>query len=513
MVEPIQHVVVEPLRLDDYEDIRKSMEEAYAQSGMEVWKRSSIERLIKLFPEGQLGVRVDGKVIGCALTLMLDSTELDDRHTYLDVIDHYRFGTHTSTGDLLYGIEMYVHPEYRGQRLGRRLYDARKQLCEDLNLRGILFGGRIPNYSQHSEEMTPRQYIDAVKRKEIFDPVLNFQLSNDFRAVRVLKGYLPEDKRSEEYAVLLRWDNVSYQKKPSHKRNQQVVRLGLVQWQMRTVSGLEQFLDQMEFFVDVVSSYRTDFGVFPEFFNAPLMAEFASLSEPEAIRGLARFTDAIHEKGVELAVRYNVNLLLGSMPYMEEERLYNVGFLCRRDGSSERYGKIHITPSEREAWGMVGLDEIRTFDTDCGKIGVLVCYDVEFPELGRLLSDQGMRILFVPYQTDTQNGYVRVRVCAQSRAVENECYVAAVGSVGNLPRVKNMDIQFSQAAVFTPSDFSFPTNGIKAEATPNTEMVLIADVDVALLRELHSYGAVRNLKDRRTDLYELTLKKTATGAK
>ena len=150
---------------------------------------------------------------------------------------------------------------------------------------------------------------------------------------------------------------------------------------------------------------------------------------------------------------------------------------------------------------------VKTMDTDCGKIGVLICYDVEFPELGRLLAEQGMNILFVPFMTDTQNGYSRVRLCAMSRAIENECYVAIAGSVGNLPKVNNMDIQYAQSAVFTPSDFSFPVNGIKAEATPNTESTLLVDVDLDLLKELHNFGSVRNLKDRRKDLYSLKLKK------
>ena len=143
---------------------------------------------------------------------------------------------------------------------------------------------------------------------------------------------------------------------------------------------------------------------------------------------------------------------------------------------------------------------------------MLICYDVEFPELGRILAQQGMQILFVPFLTDTQNGYSRVRHCAQARAIENECYVAISGCVGNLPRVQNMDINYAQSAVFTPSDFQFPTNAVKAEATANTEMVLIADVDLSLLKELHEHGSVQVLKDRRTDLYEVTLKKAAKKA-
>ena len=102
-----------------------------------------------------------------------------------------------------------------------------------------------------------------------------------------------------------------------------------------------------------------------------------------------------------------------------------------------------------------------------------------------------------------------MRHCAQARAIENECYVAISGCVGNLPKVHNMDINYAQSAVFTPSDFQFPTNAVKAEATTNTEMVLIADVDLSLLKELHEHGSVQVLKDRRTDLYDVTLKKAA----
>ncbi|MBO6762764.1 MAG: carbon-nitrogen hydrolase family protein, partial [Roseivirga sp.] len=176
------------------------------------------------------------------------------------------------------------------------------------------------------------------------------------------------------------------------------------------------------------------------------------------------------------------------------------------DGKIDRYEKLHATPDEKKVWAMSGGSKIQTFDTDCGKIGILICYDVEFPELSRLLADDGMDILFVPFLTDTQNGYSRVRHCAQARAIENECYVAIAGSVGNLPNVHNMDIQYAQSMVFTPCDFQFPTNGIKAEATPNTEMIVIADVDVDLLTELHNVGSVKNLKDRRTDIFSLTKK-------
>jgi predicted amidohydrolase len=388
------------------------------------------------------------------------------------------------------------------------MYDYRKELCETLNLKAIMFGGRIPNYYKYADQgMRPREYINKVKSRDIYDPVLTFQLSNDFHVRRIITNYLPNDEESKHYATLLQWDNIYYQPKPEVTDKKNSVRVGLVQWQMRPYKDLDVLFEQIEFFVDAVSDYQSDFILFPEYFNAPLMAKYNHLGEAESIRALAQYTEEIRERFIKLAISYNINIITGSMPSLSDNKLKNVGFLCRRDGSYEMYEKIHITPDEIKSWGLSGGDRIQVFETDCARIGVLICYDVEFPELSRILADQDMQILFVPFLTDTQNGYSRVRVCAQARAIENECFVAIAGSVGNLPRVHNMDIQYAQSAVFTPCDFQFPTDGKRAEATPNTEMILVSDVDLDLLTELHTYGNVRNLRDRRLDLYDLKTKK------
>ncbi|TBW26690.1 bifunctional GNAT family N-acetyltransferase/carbon-nitrogen hydrolase family protein [Gramella sp. KN1008] len=496
------------LRVKDYQELKESMIESYHEMPHEYWTKGEIKTLINKFPEGQLCIAIDNKIAGCALSIIVNYDKFDDNHTYDEILGGENFSTHTKNGNVLYGIDVFIHPEYRGMRLGRRLYEARKELCEHLNLKAIVFGGRIPNYSKYAEELTPKKYIEKVKLQEIHDPVLSFQLSNDFHVKKVIKGYLPGDERSKEYATLMEWNNIYYTK-PQKLVNttKTVVRLGLVQWQMRLFKDYEALVSQIEFFVDAVSNYQSDFIMFPELFNAPLMAQFNELTEPEAIKGLSSYTERLLETFREFAINYNINIITGSMPLPEGEHMYNVGYLCRRDGSYERYEKLHITPAEETAWGMKGGNKLETFDTDCGKIGVLICYDIEFPEVSRILAEEGMNILFVPFMTDTQNGYSRVKICAQARAVENECYVAIAGSVGNLPKVDNMDIQYAQSAVLTPSDFAFPVNGIKAEATPNTESTLLVDVDLDLLKELHNYGSVRNMKDRRKDLYSLKRKK------
>lgn len=503
----IQKIELKYLSIQEYRQLRDLMEEAYAVLPESAWKRDEIQRLIDCFPDGQIAILIDGQLAGCALSILVDYEKFGDSHTYAQITGDYSFSTHTEDGNVLYGIDVFVAPAFRGLRLGRRMYDYRKELCEQRNLEGIVFGGRLPKYHLYADKLTPRKYIEAVKSREIHDPVLNFQFANDFYVSKVLKGYLEGDAHSHEFAALLKWNNVLYTEpsaKPSVQKS--VVRLGLIQWQMRPYKTLDVLIEQMEYFVQTVSNYRSDFALFPEFFNAPLMAEYNDLSEPDAIRKLAEFTEPIVRKFSELSIQYNINIITGSMPSVEDGTLYNVGFLCKRDGTTEKFYKLHVTPDEAKVWGMTGGHSLKTFDTDCGKIGILVCYDVEFPELGRLLADQEMNILFVPFLTDTQNGYSRVRHCAQARAIENECYVAIAGSVGNLPKVHNMDIQYAQSMVFTPCDFAFPSNGVKAEATPNTEMILVADVDLDLLKELHEHGSVHNLRDRRTDLYRLELR-------
>ncbi len=498
------HLQLRNLRHGDYEDVAEIMNHVYAGMGG-AWDRDEFNALLSRFPEGQIGVEDKGKIIAAAITLVVDYGRFGDYHSYRQITGNGTFSTHDPNGDVMYGVDVFVHPEYRDMRLGRRLYDARKELCRNLNLRAIVAGGRIPGYRAYAEEMSPEAYIELVQRRETRDPILSFQLANDFHVRRIIRDYIPDDEASQGFATVLQWNNIYYEDRtpPLIGEQKTTVRVGTVQWQMRRVRSIEELMQQAEFFVDAMGGYNADFVVFPELFNAPLLGFFDQGNPAEAIRGLAGYTEEIAEELQQLAVSYNVNIIGGSMPVYENQKLYNVAFLFRRDGTQERQYKLHVTPDERSYWGTVGGTSLKAFDTDVGKIGILVCYDCEFPELSRILMDKGMQILFVPYWVDTKNGYLRVRRCAQARAVENECYVAITGSVGNLPKIENADIQYSQTAVFTPADFAFPHDGVAAESTPNTEMTLIVDLDLEKLKELRNEGSVRNFRDRRLDLYRI----------
>ena len=191
---------------------------------------------------------------------------------------------------------------------------------------------------------------------------------------------------------------------------------------------------------------------------------------------------------------------------MPNGRVENICYVFLRDGSIHEQAKIHPTPNEAYWWNIEGGHELDVIQTDCGPIGVLICYDSEFPELARHLTDQGAQILFVPFCTDERQSYLRVRYCCQSRAVENQIYVVMSGNCGNLPNVANMDIQYAQSCILTPCDLPFARDGIAADTTPNTEMVAIADLRPETLLTARNSGTVQNLRDRRHDLYQVRWK-------
>jgi predicted amidohydrolase len=118
--------------------------------------------------------------------------------------------------------------------------------------------------------------------------------------------------------------------------------------------------------------------------------------------------------------------------------------------------------------------------------------------------ESGARILFTPFCTDDRQGYLRVRYCAQARAIENQVYTAIAGTVGNLTHVPRSDTMFAQSGIFSPSDYSFPRDGIIGECSANIETVVIGEVDLEILRRARVDGTVTQLKDRRLDLYRVT---------
>lgn len=281
------------------------------------------------------------------------------------------------------------------------------------------------------------------------------------------------------------------------------VRVASVQFEMRRIASLGEFEDRITYYTRVASEYGAQFVVFPELFTLQTLSLAPNLLGPnEAIEALTGYTPRFEALLKDIATRYRINVIGGThVTRIASGDIRNIAYAALRDGSLHRQEKIHATPSERSYWGVSGGHGNKVIQTDCGPIGIAICYDSEFPEQVRHLVDQGAMMLFVPFCTDDRNGYLRVRYCCAARAIENQIYVVMSGVCGNLPNVGNMDVHYAQGAVLTPCDLPFAWNGIRADAEPNVETMIAADVSLADLVEARLRGTVQNLNDRRTDLY------------
>jgi predicted amidohydrolase/GNAT superfamily N-acetyltransferase len=502
-----KRIIMRQIERQDFDEIITLQKVCFPN--MDPWTKDQLESHLQMFAAGQFCVEFEGKIIGTCSSLIINFDEYDDQHTYDEITDNGFIRNHDPEGYNLYGIEVMVHPDYRRMKIGKRLYEARKKLAQQLNLKSIVIGGRIPNYHKYANQFSPREYVEEVSRHNIYDPVLTFQLMNGFTVKRINPRYLSDDKASLHYATLMEWNNVDYQPKTRRQfKTSFPVRVCVVQYMMKKINSFEDFATQCEYYVDASAAYGSDFAVFPEIFTTQLLSFLDVKSPSQAIRKLTEFTEDYIRLFTALAVKYNVNIIGGSHFVEEDSNVYNIAYLFRRDGTIDKQYKIHITPNERKWWGIVPGDKIKVFDTDCGKISILVCYDIEFPELARIATQNGANIIFTPFCTDERQGYLRVRYCAQARAVENQIYTVIAGTVGNLPHVENMDIQYAQSGIFAPSDFPFPRDGIVGECNPNIEMVVVGDLDLEILRRNRRSGSVTQWRDRRTDLYTIQVKKT-----
>ncbi len=504
MIKPktnLKNIRTRKLKIEDFESVVRIQLACFPN--MKPWTIEQYNSLMTIFPEGQIGIEYGGKLIASSSSLILNFDNYTETQPWGELTDNGMITNHDKLGETLYGIEIMVDPDFRGMKLSRRLYEARQKIVKEKNLKRIAIGGRIPNYSKYAEKLSAAQYVEKVMDRKLYDPVLTAQIANGFVLKRLLPEYFPNDKESCGYATFLEWTNLNYTGDLKKRKKHQYVRACAVQYQMRMITSFEDFARNCEYFVDVASDYRCDIVLFPEMFTMQLLTFLPNKSPGKAIRQLDQFTKQFEELFTSLAIKYNINIVAGSHFVIENDDLYNVSYLFQRNGNIGKQYKLHITPHEKKWWGVKPGNKMEVFDTDIGKLSILICYDVEFPEIARIAVSKGAQMLFVPFNTDERRGYLRVRYCSQARAIENQVYVVIAGCVGNLPEVENLDIQYAQSAIFTPSDVEFHREGIATEAPANTETLIFQDLDLNLLMRNREFGSVQTLKDRRNDLYTL----------
>lgn len=486
------------------------------------WTAGELKQHLAVFPEGQhVAVGAGGRVVGSASSLIIDWDDYAESAKWSAITGYGSFSTHNPLGKTLYGADMCVDPSARRNGVGSLFYEARKKLVKERGLKRLLTGGRIPGYAEVAQEVTPQEYVAEVVRGRRKDPTLSFQLANGLIVLDVVPEYLA-DPDSRGYATLLEWLNPEYTVAVSLEESEEVaaidvveeetkhdragavarVRIAAFQYLLRPIQCFEDFVTQVEFFVRSAREYRCQFALFPEYFTMQLLSYLREPAPARAVRRLAQLTPEYEALFKRLAKENGIYIIAGTHPVIQQGELFNAAHLFTPKGRVFRQKKVHLTLTEKGPYQMSRGHGFYVFHTDFGKIAILVCYDVEFPEAARVLAEAGAQIIFVPSCTDERQGFCRVRYCAQARASENQIYLAMAGTVGNLPEVPCMATHYGQASILTPSDYFFARDGIAAEGTVNQEQMVIADVDLNLLDEQRINGTVLPLDDLIRDAYD-----------
>lgn len=277
--------------------------------------------------------------------------------------------------------------------------------------------------------------------------------------------------------------------------------MSAVQYQLHSIRSFQEFANQSEHYVKTAEEFGADFILFPEFFTTQLLSIGNEQGNALTINDLPDFTSRYLELFSSLAMKTKMHIIGGTHVIRRGEKLFNVAHLFYPDGRIGEQAKLHITPTEVNEWNMASGEDFKIFETEKGKIAILTCYDIEFPEIVRIAKAKGADVIFCPSCTDDRHGFYRVRYTSHARAVENQVYVVLTGTVGSLPTVDFMRANYGQAAIISPNDIPFPPRGILAEGEINNDMVVTADLDLSLLYEVREKGSVMTWRDRRTDMY------------
>lgn len=276
------------------------------------------------------------------------------------------------------------------------------------------------------------------------------------------------------------------------------IRVGALQYYIRPVRTFDQFRDQVEALVETAVDYKCHLLAFPEYFTIQLLT-LGNVRRPirEQVRDLAGQADRFTELMTDLARRHQLYIVGGTIPVMPEggDVVYNQSMFFGPGGGIGVQRKLHMTRFETEDWFVSPGSTLRVFETAFGRVAVAVCYDVEFPEIARAAAREGAHILVVPSCTDDRQGFYRVRYCAHARAIENQMYVICACTVGSLPMVPAVSLNYGQASILTPSDFSFSRDGILAEGNSNQEMMVIGELNLKTIVETRASGTVLPLHD------------------
>lgn len=271
--------------------------------------------------------------------------------------------------------------------------------------------------------------------------------------------------------------------------------IAAAQYPIDRLDGWDAYVGKVTGWVREAAGAGASIAVFPEYGAM----ELASLDERTMgdlggslrfVASLAPQVDALH---AGLAREFGLYILAASIPVLRDGQYRNAARLFAPSGGVGVQEKLVMTRFEREHWGVHSGGALRLFETELGRIGILICYDSEFPLLGRALVEAGADLILVPSCTDTLAGYNRVRIGAMARALEGQCYTVQAPTVGIAQWSPAVDENRGAAGIYGPPDLGFPEDGVVACGALDTAQWVFAEIDVERVARVRQSGAVFNM--------------------
>jgi predicted amidohydrolase len=278
-----------------------------------------------------------------------------------------------------------------------------------------------------------------------------------------------------------------------------ILRVAAAQYDIGAFQHWTEYAEKIERWTCDAAANGARLLVFPEYASMELVSLFGSRVGADLaaqLGELQQYRERFIELHRALARLHRVTIVAGSFPVVVDGgACHNRVHVVAPNGAVGTQDKIHMTRFEAERWGISAARDVTVFDTDFGTFGVAICYDAEFPLPARAQANAGAKLLIVPSCTDTLAGYHRVRIGAQARALENQCYVVHATTVGTAPWSEAVDVNIGAAGVFTPPDTGFPENGIVTLGEMNTPCWVYAELDLAKVDAVRADGQVLNHRD------------------
>jgi predicted amidohydrolase len=273
--------------------------------------------------------------------------------------------------------------------------------------------------------------------------------------------------------------------------------LAAAQYPIEALADWDAYAAKLTRWVETAAEGGARLAVFPEYGAMELASlDPATMGDLDgslaSVSALLPRVDALH---AALAARLNLHILAASAPCaMDDGRYVNRARLFAPNGKVGIQDKLIMTRFEREQWGVSAGGPLRLFETALGKIGITICYDSEFPLLARALVEAGVELLLVPSCTDSLHGYWRVRIGAQGRALEGQCYVVQSPTVGEALWSPAVDINRGAAGIYGPPDGDFPADGVVSIGEIDAAQWLFGEVDLSRVAALRADGGVLNTR-------------------